>query len=520
MISKSIIKYLILFFEKSSAFIKNKLNSKLKKNKFKHLFNYVFSDHYSNPVADNLIIKNSVQKSFFKYYNSSNLNNSRLFQVNSDEYKKLLVKSLSKRSSKKKNDSDLLTVTNLKSVGDDNQKKPIKMSNDNLIKLALIKKKNFDSSDNNKKNFSSNFKSKELPPWLRSGRILDNYENDFKYSERSRLTLAYKNKKSSKADLHIKKKKIKKKTKWRAADFGNSPYLLAQEKGLEKMKELAEWRKARGWLARRRRFYFYRKSMKEWRSLNFLRLNYFNKPFLLKSNWDNRKAWNQVYFFRYASRYLYFKNKATIRVYFLRYLAKRKNSQLKSFLRKLSYKRQKLLFFFNSHEARLDNFILNWGYLKNLTISKSRFLIKNGFVYVNFLPKVFYTYSIKKNDCVTLSYYGLSRHKTYYHTTNIGSTKWHKSLVEYRHFSKVRRRKFIKHNNLRIVYGLVRYLKFSHWNKRYFNFFFRFFESSPIVKAFVYFYFYSWFAYKFSKFLNYLLFSKRINSIFLNTRLF
>jgi hypothetical protein len=43
-------------------------------------------------------------------------------------------------------------------------------------------------------------------------------------------------------------------------------------------------------IPRRRRFYFQRKSLKEWRDFSNILPNFSNKPFYLKSNWDNRKV--------------------------------------------------------------------------------------------------------------------------------------------------------------------------------------------------------------------------------------
>jgi len=99
----------------------------------------------------------------------------------------------------------------------------------------------------------------------------------------------------------------------------------------------------------------------------------------------------------------------------MRYLAMRKNSQLKAFINKYARKRQKLLDYYKRHESKLDNFVLMWGFVGNLTLAKSKFLVANGFVYVNFLKKLHADYMIKDRDCVTVSYFGRRMHKEYFH---------------------------------------------------------------------------------------------------------
>jgi len=273
-------------------------------------------------------------------------------------------------------------------------------------------------------------------------------------------------------------------------------------------------------LPRLRRFYMYRKKSGVLTNENYLKLNLANLPFFLKLNWDSKKIWNPSFYFGYVKRKFFFKTKHKIRIFFLKYLTRRTNSQLKKIVNNFSYKKQKLLFFFNRYYSRLDNFILTWGYIRNLTLSRSRFLIYNGFVYINFKPRYYPGYNIRSGDCVSMTYWGIKFHKHFYHISNYGSTKYYKNYKEFRHFHIGRRRKFIDNNRRKIILQKVRFSKFSHWSKKYFSYFFRFFESSRLLKVFVYFYFYSWFSYKFSKFIDFYYFSRRLTDIFLNTRLF
>jgi len=146
----------------------------------------------------------------------------------------------------------------------------------------------------------------------------------------------------------------------------------------------------------------------------------------------------------------------------MRYLLKRKNSQLKAFLSNYFNKKRRVFSYFRDHLSNLVNFVLTWGYIRNMTLSRTKFIVQSGFIYVNFNCVKSVNYFIKVGDCVTATYFSRNMLQPTAFVATLGSTKWHKSMREFRHFHKFRRRKFLNHNNFRQIFFKLRFSRLSH----------------------------------------------------------
>ena len=206
-------------------------------------------------------------------------------------------------------------------------------------------------------------------------------------------------------------------------------------------------------------------------------------PKVVKKKYGIQGKTNWYDYYRRSRLKYWFRNRIILRIAWMNRYGFWTQRITTKVMRYAGRKTPALLKFWQKYEFTLDKYVTWWQIVARREVWNDpvyvKRLIKNGYIYVNFVPITEPKYPINQGDCIF--FLNRKAHKAYFtnRLTNLFKTKFRRSY-SYKAITRQYRKKFsLTHVTLRRFYNKYLYMKrLKHWAPDYFQSYMYFVERS------------------------------------------